>query len=150
MKEERVEAIDIEIVEESDEVELWRPGKPTISFLKCRTCYLRKECPYYDIESEKCALKALEEVDTTTGEGIISIVQQMLRIQAERVFRFVKVEEMEGGLPDPNVTNELMLFVSLVEKLKKILSDDDYLVIRAKGKATQSVLDRFFGDLGKE
>jgi hypothetical protein len=149
-KEEKIEATDIEVLDESDEVELWRPGKPAISFLRCRTCYLRKECPYCDINSEKCALKALEEVDTTTGEGIISIVQQMLRIQAERVFRFVKVEEMEGGLPDPNVTNELMIFVSLVEKLKKILSDDDYLVIRAKGKATESVLERFFGDLGKE
>lgn len=147
--EEKIEASEVEVVEESDEVELWRPGKPTISFLKCRTCYLRKECPYCDVNSEKCALKALEEVDTTTGEGIISIVQQMLRIQAERVFRFVKVEEMEGGLPDPNVTNELMIFVNLVEKLKRILSDDDYLVIRAKGKATESVLERFFGDLDK-
>jgi hypothetical protein len=147
--EEKIEASEVEVVEESDEVELWRPGKPTISFLKCRTCYLRKECPYCDVNSEKCALKALEEVDTTTGEGIISIVQQMLRIQAERVFRFVKVEEMEGGLPDPNVTNELQVFVSLVEKLKRILSDDDYLVIRAKGKATESVLERFFGDLDK-
>lgn len=148
-KEEKIEATDIEVLDESDEVELWRPGKPAISFLRCRTCYLRKECPYCDINSEKCALKALEEVDTTTGEGIISIVQQMLRIQAERVFRFVKVEEMEGGLPDPNVTMELQVFVSLVEKLKKILSDDDYLVIRAKGKSTQGVLDRLFGDLDK-
>jgi hypothetical protein len=149
-EEEKIEVTDIEVLDESDEVELWRPGKPTISFLRCRTCYLRKECPYYDVNSEKCALKALEEVDTTTGEGIISIVQQMLKIQAERVFRFVKIEEVEGGMPDPNVTMELQVFVSLVEKLKKILSDDDYLVIRAKGKSAESVLDRFFGDLGKE
>lgn len=146
---ETIESAEIEIVDESEEVELWRPGKPVISFLKCKTCYLRRECPYCDPASEKCALKELEEVDTTTGEGIISIVQQMLRIQAERVFRFVKVEEMEGGIPDPNVTMELQMFVSLVEKLKKILSDDDYLVIRARGKSTQGVLDRLFGDLDK-
>jgi hypothetical protein len=151
IEEEKIEPNEIEIAsEEAGEVQLWKPGKPTISFLRCKSCYLRKECPYYDVNSTSCAIKALEEVDTTTGEGIISIVQQMLKIQAERVFRFVKVEEMEGGLPDPNVTNELMVFVSLVEKLKKILSDDDYLVIRTKGKATQSVLERLFGDLGKE
>jgi len=147
-EEEKVEATDLEVVE-SEEVELWRPGKQPISFLKCKTCYLRKECPFYDPDSEVCAIKAMEQVDTTTGEGIISIVQQMLKIQAERVFRFVKVEEMEGGLPDPNVTNELMIFVSLVEKLKKILSDDDYLVIRAKGKSTQGIMERLFGDLGE-
>jgi hypothetical protein len=147
-EEEKVEATNLEVVE-SEEVELWRPGKQPISFLKCKTCYLRKECPFYDPDSEVCAIKAMEQVDTTTGEGIISIVQQMLKIQAERVFRFVKVEEMEGGLPDPNVTNELMIFVSLVEKLKKILSDDDYLVIRAKGKSTQGIMERLFGDLGE-
>ena len=150
MTEEKIDCLDMEIVNESEEVELWRSGKPTISFLRCKTCYLRKECPYYDVNSDACALKALEDIDTTTGEGIISIVQQMLKIQAERVFRFVKIEEAEGGLPDPNVTNELMIFVSLVEKLKKILSDDDYLVIRAKGKATQGIMERLFGDIGNE
>jgi hypothetical protein len=150
MKNEKISAEEVEVVsdEESSEVQLYRAGKPTISFLKCSTCYLRKECPYCDVASNVCALKALEEVDTTTGSGIISLVQEMLRIQAERVFRFVKIEEMEGGLPDLNVTNELMIFVSLVEKLKKILSDDDYLVIRAKGKASQGVLERLFGDIG--
>jgi hypothetical protein len=54
---------------------------------------------------------------------------------------------MESGVPDPNVTAELQIFVSLVEKLKKILSDEDYLVIRAKGKSSQGVLERLFGDL---
>jgi hypothetical protein len=146
--EEKIEESDIELIEESQEVEVWRAGKPMISFLRCKTCYLRKECPYFDVSSDVCALKALEEIDTTTGEGIISIVQQMLRIQAERVFRFVKVEEVEGGLPDPNVTQELLIFVSLVEKLKKILSDDDFLVIRARGKAAEGVMARLFGDIG--
>lgn len=147
---EKIESTEVEIVdEESQEVSLYRPGKPVISFLRCKTCYLRKECVYCDPSSEVCALKELEELDTTTGEGIISIVQQMLRIQAERVFRFVKIEEMESGVPDPNVTAELQIFVSLVEKLKKILSDEDYLVIRAKGKSSQGVLERLFGDIDK-
>lgn len=152
MKEE-IKVLDVEVLlpDDSQEVEVWRPGKPMISFLRCSTCYLRKECPYYDPSSTECALRALEEIDVSTGEGIIAIVQQLLKIQAERVFRFVKIEEAEGGMPDVNVTNELMIFVSLVEKLKKILSDDkDFLVISAKGKAAQGVLERLFGDIGKE
>src|SRR5664279_584656 len=146
MKEE-IKILDVEVLlpDDSEEVEVWRPGKPMISFLRCATCYLRKECPYYDPSSTKCALRALEEVDVSTGEGIISIVQQLLKIQAERVFRFVKIEEAEGGMPDINVTNEMQVFVSLVEKLKKILSDEDFLIIKAKGKSAQGVMDRLFG-----
>lgn len=140
---------DVEVIpEEEIELVLYSEGKKPVSFLRCKTCYLRKECPYYDINSEVCALKAIEEIDTTTGEGIINIVQQLLKIQAERVFRFVKIEEIEGGMPDPNVTAELQVFVGLVEKLKRILSDDDYILVRAQGKSTQGVLERLFGDLG--
>ena len=150
MSDEKIEPAEVEVIDESEEVELWRPGKPTISFLRCRTCFLRKECPYCDINSDICALKAIEEVDTTTAEGIIGIVQQLLKIQAERVFRFVKIEEAEGGMPDPNVTNELIIFVGLVEKLKKILSDENSLVIKAKGKNAMGVMERLFGDLGEK
>lgn len=148
MIDEEIKSDEVEIV--SEEVEMWRPGKPTISFLRCKTCFLRKECPYHDNDSTVCAIKAIEEVDTSSGEGIIDLVQKMLKIQAERVFRFVRIEEMEGGLPDVNVTNELMIFVSLVEKLKKILSDEDFILIQAKGKATKGVMERLFGDIGKE
>ena len=144
-----IESTEIEIVDESEEVELWRPGKPTISFLKCKTCYLRKECIYYDENSTSCLIKELENLDTSTGDGIISIVQQALKIQAERLFRFVKIEELEGGVPDPNVTNEILVLFSIIEKFKKILSDDDYLIIRAKGKSSQGVLERLFGDIDK-
>jgi hypothetical protein len=149
----KVDPADLQILDPEDtseEVELWRPGKMPISFLRCTTCYLRKECPYCDFSSNVCALKEIETVDVSTGEGIISLVQTMLAIQAQRVLRFVKIEEMESGFPDPSVTNELLIFVSLVEKLKKILSDDDFLVIRAKGKSAQGVLDRLFGDIGKD
>jgi hypothetical protein len=147
--EEVIKLDDIEIVE-SSEVEVWRPGKAPISFLKCSNCYLKKECQFCDLNSNICALKELEKVDTSTGEGIINLVQTVLAAQAERVLRFIKIEEMEGGFPDPSVTNELMTFVSLVEKFKKILTDDDFLVIRAKGKTSIGVLERLFGDVGKD
>jgi len=141
---------EVEVVDDKKEVEVWRPGKMPISFLKCSTCYLKKECPYCDISSNVCALNEIEKIDVSTGEGVISLVQTMLAIQAQRVLRFVKIEEMESGFPDAAVTNELLVFISLVEKFKKILSDDEFLVIRAKGKAAMGVMDRLFGDIGKE
>jgi len=133
-----------------EEVEVWRPGKAPISFLRCSSCYLKKDCPYVDFKTNICTLQELESIDTTTPEGIIGLIESVLAAQARRVFRFVKIEEAESGFPDPAVTAELMAFVSLVEKFKKIITDDDFLIIKAKGKAATGVLDKLFGDLGKE
>lgn len=151
MENEEIKAGELEIIQPdyTGEVEVWSPGKAPISFLRCSTCYLRKDCPYNDPTTEGCALQELERIDTTTPEGIIGLIESVLAAQAVRVLRFIKIEEAEGGFPDPSVTGELMTFVSLVEKFKKILSDDDFLVIRAKGKSAQGVLDRLFGDIEK-
>lgn len=148
--------IDVEAVEEPEdlekleEVEVWFPGKPEpISFLHCTSCYLNRQCPLYDETAESCPLNALEPVDTSTGKGIIELVQTMLAMQAKRVLRMVRFEEAEGGVADPNVTREMQTFVDLVERLKRILSDDDMLVIRAKGKAANGVISKLLKDLNE-
>ena len=148
-KEEKVESTEIEVIS-SDEVEVWRPGKTPISFLKCGTCYLRKDCPYCDVNSKVCALQQLETIDMTTPAGIVEMIQTVLAAQAQRVLRFTKIEEAEGGFPDPAVTQELMAFVALVEKFKKIISDEDFLVIKAKGPAAKGFMNRLFKDLDEE
>lgn len=147
-----IESTDVTVVEEeeSQEVQVWTPGKAPISFLRCASCYLKKTCPYCDVSSEKCALKELEQIDTTTGPGIIGLVQEVIRLQAERVLRFAKIEEAEGGYPDPNLTNEFAMLLQLIEKFKKILSDDDMILIKAKGKNATGVLAQIFGDLKED
>ena len=141
---------ELEIVDdENQEIEVWTPGNSPISFLRCSSCYLKNKCPYCDVTSEKCMLRELEVIDTSSGEGIIGLIQTVLRIQAERVLRFSKIEEAEGGFPDPNVTNEFLVLLQLIDKFKKILSDDDMILIKAKGKKSVGVLDKIFNDLGK-
>jgi hypothetical protein len=142
---EDMEVLDHE--EKSEEVELWRPGREPISFLRCRTCYLKTHCPYCDFSSEICALQALEKLDTSTPDGIVELLESVIAAQARRVLRAVKIEEAEGGYMDPSVTNELMSLVSLVEKFKKIMTDEDFLIIKAKGKNATGVIERLFGDI---
>ncbi len=144
-----IKDLEIEVVE-SSEVEVWRPGKLPISFLQCSRCYLNRQCPLYDEGAEICPLESLEPIDTTTGEGIIGVIQTILGVQAKRVLRMVKFEEAEGGIADPNVTREMQTFVELVERLKRILSDDDMLVIKAKGKAASGIMSKLLGDIKDE
>lgn len=132
----------------SNEIEIYRPnGKPPISLLVCKRCYIGKGCPMYDVDSIECGIEKLEsELDATTTEGIVGFIQSMLALQARRVRRLAAFEDLEGGLPDPRVTEEIQAFMSILDKLKKLLSDEDSLVIRAKGKAASSLISKFLED----
>jgi hypothetical protein len=129
------------------EVEIWRVGKPPISFLKCKTCYIARKCPLYDVDSIICAIEDMgQELDATTPEGIIGFIQTMISLQARRVVRLAAFEDLEGGIPDPRVSEEILTFMDLVNKLKNLVSEEDSLVLRVKGKATSGVLAKLFGD----
>ena len=141
------EELDIIPEEEVTEVEVWMPGKMPVSFLRCKTCYLKKSCPYMDEDSDSCGLEDIEKVDTSTGEGIIGFIQSILAAQARRILRMIRQEEVEGGVPDPAITEEMLNFVEITEKLKRILSEEDSLVIRAKGKSAGMFMEKLMGDL---
>jgi len=129
------------------EIEIWAPGKAPVSFLVCKNCYIRKSCPLCDLDSVSCAIEEMGvELDATTPEGIVGFIQTMIALQARRVVRLAAFEDLEGGLPDPRVSEEILTFMDLVNKLKNLISDEDALVIRAKGRAVGGVLDKLFGD----
>lgn len=140
---------EMEIVEpdEVGEIEVWVPGSKTpVSLLRCPRCYLKDSCPLMDESTEECGLEALNTIDTNTSDGLINILQSVLAIQAKRVLRLSQWEDVEGGLPDPRVTEELLTLLTLIERFKRILSDEDSLVIRAKGKSASGVIAKLFGD----
>jgi hypothetical protein len=129
------------------EVEIWQKGKAPVSLLVCKRCYIGKGCPMYEVDSIECGIEKLEhELDATTTEGIVGFIQSMLALQARRVRRLAAFEDLEGGLPDPRVTEEIHAFMMILEKLKKLLSDEDSLVIRAKGKAASNLIAKFLDD----
>jgi hypothetical protein len=144
--------LEIEVIDDgiTQEVEIWEPGKVPISLLKCSTCYLRKECPYVDFERGYCELERIQTVEINTSEDIVGFIKTLLAVQAKRVIRLVNYEEAEGGIPDPAVTEAMMAYVILVERLKKIVSEEDSLFIRAKGKEATKVLGNLLGDLKGE
>lgn len=154
------EIIDAEIIEEesteltvpeveSKEVEIWRPGKAPVTLLHCSTCYLKAKCPKRDDEQDYCPIKKESpDYDMSSAQGMLNFIQSLLDIQKDRIYRLTAFEQIEGGLPDPNVSEEIKNFMELVEKLKKIIDGgEDFLVIKAKGKAAGNIVERMFGDL---
>jgi len=131
---------------EAQEMEVWLPGaKKPISFLRCSSCFLKAQCPLADDSTEVCSLEALDEIETSSGEGLVKIIQEILAIQARRVLRLAKWEEIEGGLPEPTVTKEMKNMIDLIEQFKRIVSDENSLTIRAKGSSANGVIQKLFG-----
>lgn len=145
-----LEIIDVQVEEiektEPQELEVWLPkaNKP-ISFLRCSSCFLKAQCPLADESTEVCSLESLENIETSTGDGLIKIIQEILAIQARRVLRLAKWEEIEGGLPEPTVTKEMKNMIELIEQFKRIVSDENSLTIRASGKSASGVIEKLFG-----
>lgn len=135
--------------EEATELEIWKPGKAPVTLLRCSTCYLRSKCPKRDDASDYCPIKKESpEYDMSTPQGLLNFVQSLLEIQKDRIYRLTAFEQIEGGLPDPNVSEEIKNFMEIVERLKKIVdSKDDFLVIKAKGKSAANLVDKMFGDI---
>ena len=135
-----------EIVEEK-EVELWTPGKPPLSLLVCKRCYVGKACPMYEEDSIACGMEELEgDIDASSAEGIVGFIQSVIALQARRIRRLAAFEDLEGGLPDPRVSEEIESFMHTVERLKKLLENENSLVIRAKGDAVGGVIAKLFGE----
>jgi hypothetical protein len=146
MIEGQLELLPDEIIEPK-EVEVWQAGKLPISLLKCITCYLRDNCPLYDEERGFCKLEELQSVEISTPEDIVNFVKTLLSIQAQRIIRLVNIESAEGGIADPQVNEHMKDFVAMVEALKKILSNEDSLYIRASGKSAKTFIGAILGDL---
>lgn len=136
-----------EVIEQK-EIEVWAAnGKPPKSFLICKNCYIKKSCPLYDLDAESCPMEELnKELDASSAEGIVEFIQSMISLQARRVTRLAQFESLEGGIIDPRVSEEIMNFMDLVNKLKNLVSDEDSLIIHVKGKSTSGVIDRLFGE----
>lgn len=142
---------EIEIIEPDDEqgteIEVWIPGEmQPVSMLKCMRCYLHETCPEFSVDADCCALEKMVKYDITKPEGLGSLLQTMLSIQAKRVIRLAQWEDLEGGLPDPNVTKEIQELLNMMTKIKKMMKDEDSIVIHAKGKSSKGVIDKLFGE----
>lgn len=139
-----------EIVKTDEEIEIWKPGKTSpITLLHCNTCYLKAKCPMRDDEADYCPIKKNSpDYNMATPEGLTQFIQSLLEIQQDRIYRLAAFEQIEGGIPDPNVSQEIKNFIDMLEKLKKILTDkEDFLVIKARGKNTTGIIEKLFGDL---
>lgn len=110
---------------------------------QCNTCFVAASCPAF-VPNNACAFHL--PVEVKTKDQLLSLLQAMIEMQAARAAFGRFAEELQGGYPDPNVSQEIDRLFKLVERLKDIQSDREFIQITAERRGAGGVLSAIFGD----
>jgi hypothetical protein len=113
------------------------------SLRQCDTCFVAANCPAYKPQSE-CAFSL--PVEVKTKEQLVALLQAIIEMQGSRVAFARFAEELNGGYPDPNVSQEMDRLFKLVTQLKDLESSSESIRITMERKSGAGVLSAIFGD----
>jgi len=113
-----------------------------VTVRRCSSCHVQANCPAYNPGAE-CAFDI--PVEVKTKEQLLGLLQGTIAMQAQRVAFGRYAEELEGGYPDPNVSNEMDRLMRVIYQAKQIQDDRDFLTLTVQAHAGAGVLSRIFG-----
>jgi hypothetical protein len=113
------------------------------SMRQCNTCFVAANCPAFKPDSE-CAFHL--PVQIRTRDQLRSLLEAMIEIQASRVAFSKFAEDLNGGYPDPNTSQEMDRLFKLVGQLKDMEANKERLSITMERQGSAGVLSAIFGD----
>ena len=129
-------------------------GRPTIrevpvvhstgtSLRQCNTCFVAANCPAFKAGSE-CAFNL--PVEIKTKDQLVGLLQAVIEMQASRVAFARFSEELNGGYPDPNTSQEMDRLFKLVSQLKEMEDNREFVRMTFERQGGAGVLSAIFGD----
>lgn len=110
---------------------------------QCDSCAIADRCPAFKPNST-CAYSI--PIEVRTKDQLTGLLTGIIEMQAQRVMFARMAEELEGGYPDPNLSNEMDRLMSITEKFKDISDNRDFINIQVEAKGQGGILSRLFGD----
>ena len=114
-----------------------------VSLRQCDTCFVASNCPAFK-PTNTCAFNL--PVEVKTPDQLKALNTALLEMQAQRVAFMRFAEEMNGGYADPNLSQEMDRYFKMLEKLKALDENKEFIQITAQRNASQGVLSAIFGD----
>ena len=144
-------------MEYSEVVELDADGNQVISeapmmtssgatLRQCNTCFVAVNCPAFKADSE-CAFNL--PVELKTKDQLKALLTAVLEMQGQRVAFARFSEEINGGYPDPNVSQEIDRLYKLVKTMKELDTNREFIQITAERQTGGGVLSQIFGERAK-
>lgn len=132
--------------------------------MACDSCFNAQKCPEYK-PGYACAYnKMFERYNTRDMGDIIQAMQGIVDFSLTRLQRGMLTETMNGGLPDPNVSNMMNQTMGLLTQLQRMYECGSQEVIRqtkimradgtqemttqVSNPQTGGILAQIFGDMG--
>lgn len=113
-------------------------------FVACNACLFSKSCSLFSAGAE-CGFN-LNAGEITNSRDIMDVLVKLLRIESDRIQRSLLIEKIDGGV-DREVSQEMMMYFEMVQKLKNIMAQEESIEIRVKGKGA---ISKIFGDVIKK
>lgn len=83
---------------------------------QCNTCFISGQCPAYEADAT-CAFNMPLEI--RTDDQVKALLHSMVELQATRVAFARFAEEVNGGMPDPVVGQEMDRLIRMTDKVRK-------------------------------
>jgi len=113
------------------------------SIRQCNTCFVAANCPAFK-PNNSCAFNL--PVEVKTKEQLKALLTAIIEMQGQRVAFMRFAEEMNGGYADPNVSQEIDRLFKLVNQVKEMESNKEFIQITAQRQSAGGVLSAIFGD----
>lgn len=113
------------------------------SLRQCNTCFVAANCPAFKDDSE-CAFGL--PIEVKTKDQLKALLNAIIEMQGSRVAFARFAEELNGGYPDPNTSQEIDRFFKLVEQLKKMEDNREFVRMTFERQGGAGVLSSIFGD----
>jgi hypothetical protein len=113
------------------------------SIRQCNTCFVAANCPAFK-PNNACAFSL--PVEVKTKEQLKSLLTAIIEMQGQRVAFMRFAEEMNGGYADPNVSQEIDRLFKLVNQVKEMETNKEFIQITAQRQSAGGVLSAIFGD----
>lgn len=113
------------------------------SMRQCNTCFVASNCPAMK-PNTTCAFNL--PVEVKTKDQLRSLLNTIIEMQGQRVAFSRFAEEMNGGYPDPNTSQEIDRLFKLVKTLKELEDNREFIRITAERSTAGGILSAVFGD----
>ena len=81
-----------------------------------------------------------------TKEQLKALLNSVIEIQGQRVAFARFAEELNGGYPDPNTSQEIDRLFKIVGRLKELEENREFIKITAERSSSAGVLSQLFGE----
>jgi len=113
------------------------------SLRMCDTCFVASNCPAFKPQNT-CAFNL--PVEVKTKEQLSALLTAIIEMQGQRIAFARFSEELNGGYPDPNTSQEVDRLFKLVKVMKDLEDTSSYVKMTVEAKNGGGVLSQIFGE----